>query len=133
MMVLMVKKTALRNKSRKLVYTSILLLLAACGQRPADRASEYQDEAQNKANAAVQVPKSKAAMENEGKVVRQPPVGDGKADGWYYVKDGARRWITNPAWMEAHGLHPGDVVEISSIDLQSIPEDPRPLDEAVGK
>ncbi|MEA0736579.1 hypothetical protein VDF90_12475 [Xanthomonas campestris pv. raphani] len=114
-------------------YICVTLLLAACGQRPADRASEYQDAAQSGANAAVQVPKSKAALENDGKIVRQPPVGDGKADGWYYVKDGARRWITDPAWMEAHGLHAEDVVEISSNDFLSIPEDPRPLDGAATK
>lgn len=133
MMVATVEKAASRSKWLEAICISMLLLLVACGQRPADRASEYQDEAQSKANAAVPVPKSKAALENEGKIVRQPPVGDGKADGWYYVKDGARRWITDPAWLEAHGLHAEDVVEISSDDFRSIPEDPRPLDGSAEK
>ena len=59
----------------------------------------------------------------EGKIVRQPPSTGGKEDGWFFVKDGKRRWISDAAWLEKNGFQATDVIEISAEELQSIPED----------
>jgi len=63
----------------------------------------------------------------EGKIVRQPPSNRGKADGWYWVHDGKRHWISNGGWLKENGFRPEDVIEIPSSDLAAIPEDDRVL------
>lgn len=70
-----------------------------------------------------------AATRFDGKLVRQPPGAGGKEDGWYLVKDGKRRWISNADWLGQNGYTPESVIEISSEEFQSIPEDPMPLGE----
>ena len=74
-------------------------------------------------NAAV----SQVAQKYEGKIVYQPSANRGKDDGWYLVKDGKRRWITDSAWLAKNGYKASEVIEISSIDFDSIPEDSQPL------
>lgn len=70
-----------------------------------------------------------AATRFDGKLVRQPPGAGGKEDGWYLVKDGKRRWISDGAWLGQNGFTPESVIEISSEDFNSILEDPVPLGE----
>lgn len=79
----------------------------------------------SKTNAAAQ----DAAVRYDGKVVRQPPGAGGKAEGWYLVKDGKRRWIVRADWLPQNGLTPESVIEISSEEFNAIPEDPMPLGE----
>lgn len=67
------------------------------------------------------------ASRYEGKIVRQPPGSGGKEDGWYLVKNGMRRWISDGAWLGKNGYSPESVIEISREELQAIPEDPNPL------
>jgi hypothetical protein len=70
-----------------------------------------------------------AATKYDGKIVHQPDAGRGKDDGWFLVKDGKRRWITEATWLEANGFKATDVIYITSEEFNAIPEDPRPLPE----
>jgi hypothetical protein len=70
-----------------------------------------------------------AATKYDGKIVHQPDAGRGKDDGWFLVKDGKRRWITETTWLEANGYKATDVIYITSEEFNAIPEDPRPLPE----
>lgn len=74
------------------------------------------------------VPPSVVAQKYEGKIVRQAPDNRGKEDGWYLVKDGKRKWITDGAWLEKNGFKAEEVMEISSADFNAIEEDPMPLE-----
>ena len=68
------------------------------------------------------------AQKYEGKIVHQPPANRLKEDGWYLVKNGKRRWITNADWLAKNGFQANAVIEISSADFNAIPEDPMPLE-----
>ncbi|MGY3266008.1 hypothetical protein [Lysobacter sp. HA35] len=110
--------------SKNLQLVSALTLtaaLAACGRdQPAPAPS-----------AATSVhPTQRAdsvASRYEGKVVRRAPIDGTKQDGWFFVKDGKRRWIVQAGWLDTQGLKPADVIVISSEELAAIPEDPEPL------
>lgn len=58
----------------------------------------------------------------EGKVVRQPSQNRGREDGWFFVKDGRRTWISGPKWLEENGISSSDVIEISSDEFSLIPD-----------
>jgi len=113
---------------------SVLLAFAAtgCTQKDAEPvpapsvSSEAAPAAEPAADVAAQ---PDAATRFDGKLVRQTPGAGGKADGWYLVKDGKRRWISDGAWLGQNGFTPESVIEISSEDFNSIPEDPMPLGE----
>jgi hypothetical protein len=70
---------------------------------------------------------SEAAKKYNGKIVKQPSAGRGKEDGWFLVKNGKRSWIVDGAWLDKNGFKPTDVIEISSQQFNSIPEDPQPI------
>lgn len=113
---------------------SVLLAFAAtgCTQKDAETvpAPSASTEAAPAAEPVAEVAAPQdAATRFDGKLVRQPPGAGGKEDGWYLVKDGKRRWISNAAWLGQNGYTPESVIEISSEDFQSIPEDPMPLGE----
>ena len=74
------------------------------------------------------VPPSGLAQTYEGKIVRQAPDNRGKEDGWYLVKDGKRKWITDGAWLGKNGFKAEEVLEISASDFAAIPEDPMPVE-----
>lgn len=69
------------------------------------------------------------ARKYDGMIVHQPDAGRGKDDGWFLVKDGKRRWITEAEWLEPNGYRAEDVIYITSQEFKAIPEDPRPLPE----
>ena len=96
-----------------LILASVLLL-SACGENTQDAA---------KTGAVI----SATAQKYEGKIVHQPTANRGKDDGWYLVKNGKRRWITDGAWLAKNGFQANAVIEISSADFNAIPEDPQPL------
>lgn len=100
--------------------------LVGCGKRPgADAASANQPAA---TPSEAKTPAASApASPYEGKVVRRAPIDGSKEDGWFYVKDGKRRWIVDASWLATQGLKPEDVTEISADALQAIPEDPEAL------
>lgn len=101
------------TKRALLAFTSILLL-SACGESVQEAP---------KSGAAI----SASVQKYEGKIIRQPPANRGKDDGWYLVKDGKRRWITDSAWLGKNGYQVGQVIEINSAEFSAIPEDPQPL------
>jgi hypothetical protein len=68
------------------------------------------------------------AQNYDGKIVHQPPANRLKEDGWYLVKNGKRRWITDAGWLAKNGFQANAVIEISSADFNAIPEDPMPLE-----
>lgn len=105
----------------------VLLAMAGCGQSPAERAAKSNEQAVSTAAAESVPATSGLAAEYEGKIVRRPPAGGGKEDGWFLVENGKRRWITDGGWLTAHGRSPADVVEIPAVELAKIPEDPSPL------
>ena len=76
---------------------------------------------------AVTEPASAAALKYDNQIVHQPEAGRGKDDGWFLVKDGMRRWITDDKWPAANGYDPHKVIYITPEEFSSIPEDPRPL------
>ena len=79
---------------------------------------------------------SEAAIKYDNQIVHQHEGGRGKDDGWFLVKEGKRRWITDDQWPGANGYDPYKVIYITSEEFYSIPEDPRPLpnpDEAPAK
>lgn len=78
-------------------------------------------------DAATAEPVSAAALKYENQIVHQPEAGRGKDDGWFLVKDGKRRWITDDQWPAASGYDPHKVIYITPEEFSSIPEDPRPL------
>ena len=39
------------------------------------------------------------------------------------MTQGKRHWIVDAAWLQTKGMTPHDVIEISSEELQAIPED----------
>ena len=98
----------------KVAVIALPLALVACGEK---------SEQGQAPKAAV----SQVAQKYEGKIVHQPSANRGKDDGWYLVKDGKRRWITDSAWLAKNGYKASEVIEISSIDFDSIPEDSQPL------
>lgn len=76
--------------------------------------------------APVTIP-VKPAIKYDGKIVHQPDNNRGKEDGWFLVKDGKRRWITEAGWLQPNGYSAADVIYITSEEFDAIPEDPRPL------
>ena len=70
---------------------------------------------------------SAAALKYDNQIVHQPEAGRGKDDGWFLVKDGKRRWITDDQWPAANGYDPHSVIFITKDEFYSIPEDARPL------
>lgn len=90
-----------------------LFLLSACGDKSQDA-------------KGPSVPSAVIAQKYEGKIVRQPAANRGKDDGWYFVKNGQRKWISDGAWLAKNGFKPESVIEISSTDFNAIPEDPIP-------
>lgn len=118
------------------ISTAAIVLLAfsatGCTQKDAEPvpAPSVSTEPAPAAEPAAEVAAPRdAATRFDGKLVRQPPGAGGKEDGWYFVKDGKRRWISDPAWVAQNGYTPESVIEISSEDFKSIPEDPMPLGE----
>lgn len=98
----------------KIIFIALPLALAACGDKPEQGATS---------TAAV----SQIAQKYEGKIVHQSPANRGKEDGWYLVKDGKRRWISDGAWLAKNGYQPSEIIQIDSAEFNSIPEDPMPL------
>lgn len=98
----------------KAVAIATPLALMACGDR-------------TEQPKGLAPPVSAVAQQYEGKIVRQAPGNRGKDDGWYLVKNGSRRWISDGSWLEKNGYQPSAVIEISSADFHAIPEDPQPL------
>ncbi|HDS1655273.1 hypothetical protein ACNJRW_21055 [Stenotrophomonas maltophilia] len=122
------------NHTKSWAAASMIVLgLVACGKSPSERAAaEGQPAAVSNAqsagaDAAPASPVAGVAQKYEGKVVRQPATGDGKADGWYYVTQGKRHWIINASWLDEKGLSSEDVIEITAEEFQSIPEDAQAL------
>lgn len=68
-----------------------------------------------------------AAGRYDGKVVRRAPLDGSRQDGWFYVKNGKRRWIADGEWLKSIGLEAKDVQAISAEELSAIPEDPEAL------
>ncbi len=113
-------------------FAAAPLMLVACGESPkppVEDAPTAEVAAPTEAApaAAEAAPLSEAAKTYEGKIVHQPPGAGGKEDGWYLVKDGKRRWISDGAWLGKNGYQAADVIEISAEDFKSIVEDPAPL------
>lgn len=79
------------------------------------------------ANDATTDIASAAAVKYDNQIVHQPEGGRGKDDGWFLVKDGKRRWITDDQWPAANGYDPYKVIYITPEEFYSIPEDPNPL------
>ena len=77
--------------------------------------------------AASANPVGEAAMKYDNQIVHQHESGRGKDDGWFLVKEGKRRWITDDKWPAANGYDPQKVIYITSEEFYSIPEDLRPL------
>ncbi|MDQ3039255.1 MAG: hypothetical protein M3Q51_01960 [Pseudomonadota bacterium] len=97
-------------------------------QTPAAPEAQASDSA---APAEVAGPATNAgdvASRYDGKIVRQPPGAGGKEDGWFLVKDGMRRWISDGAWLEKNGYSPDSVIEISREEFQALPENPLPVE-----
>ena len=69
---------------------------------------------------------SEGAKKYDGKIVKQPSDNRGKQDGWFLVKNGKRSWIIDGSWLAKNGYQSIDVIEISSQQFNSIPEDPQP-------
>ena len=67
------------------------------------------------------------AKKYEGKIIRQPSANRGKDDGWYLVKNGKKSWIVDGSWLERNGYKASDVMQIESVEFNSIEEDPQPL------
>lgn len=65
-----------------------------------------------------------AGLKYDGKIVQQPAANRGRDDGWYLVKDGKRSWIPNSVWLAKNGYQENEVIEISSVDFNAIPEEP---------
>ena len=63
----------------------------------------------------------------DGQIVRRAPLDGSRQDGWFYVKNGKRRWIADGAWLKEAGLEAKDVQAIPAETLSAIPEDPEPL------
>lgn len=91
-----------------------VFMLSACGEKAQDAA---------KPAAAV----SAVAQKYEGKIVRQAPANRGKDDGWYLVKNGQRKWISDGAWLAKNGFDASAVIEISGAEFAAMPEDPAPV------
>lgn len=109
-----------------------LFILSACNDRSKQPVEEVVApapvaEATTAAAMEVSVPAETVAPASasayEGKIVRRPPSTGGKEDGWFFVKDGKRRWISDAAWLEKNGYQVTDVMEIPAEELQAIPED----------
>ncbi|TAA44348.1 hypothetical protein EAT51_02885 [Pseudoxanthomonas winnipegensis] len=69
----------------------------------------------------------------DGKVVTRAPLDGSRQDGWFYVKNGKRRWIADGEWLTSIGLEPKDIQRISAEDLSAIPEDPQALEVSTRK
>lgn len=63
----------------------------------------------------------------DGQVLRRAPLDGSRQDGWFYVKDGKRRWIADGEWLKTIGLQPRDIRAVPADTLKAIPEDPTPL------
>lgn len=63
----------------------------------------------------------------DGQIVRRAPLDGSRQDGWFYGKNGKRRWIADGAWLKEAGLEAKDVQAIPAETLSAIPEDPEPL------
>ena len=112
------------------VVLAIALGLAACGKSPAERAAAEGQPAPAAENPAAEPAPAAAnpvAEKYEGKIVPRPASDGGKEDGWFFVEQGKRRWISNGAWLAEHGRSPAEVIEIPAAELAQIPEDPNPL------
>lgn len=70
---------------------------------------------------------SEAAIKYDSQIVHQTEAGRGKDDGWFLVKEGKRRWITDDKWPAANGYDPQKVIYITTEEFYAIPEDLRPL------
>jgi hypothetical protein len=118
---------------KKTIYMKLMLVgvvaLAACGKRPDTTAAPAEPIPTPAAETApVAEARSTAAVSPyEGKIVRRAPTDGGKQDGWFYVKNGKRRWIVDAGWLETQGLKPEDVIEIPADALSAIPEEAEPL------
>lgn len=115
---------------RPLILLAAALLLVACGESPKPPvesagvvAPAPAPETEPASAPAGVVTKPEVVSMYEGKIVRRPPSTGGKEDGWFLVKDGKRRWISDGAWLEKNGYKASDVIEIPADDLQAIPED----------
>ena len=104
-------------KAKKIVLFILVLIgtlgITGCG----DKANQAQTSLGER---------SEASKKYEGKIVKQPSGGRGKEDGWYFVKNGKRSWIVDGGWLDTNGFKPADVIEISSVEFNSIPEDAMP-------
>jgi hypothetical protein len=116
-------------KSLLMCRNSVLLLsvlmLGAC-----DRSSETSvapSPSESAAQPEVATPQapvaSSPAVKYDGKIVHQPDANRGKDDGWFLVKDGKKRWITDAKWLEPNGYKAADVIYITSEEFSAIPED----------
>lgn len=67
---------------------------------------------------------NEVAQRYQGKIVHQRPANRGKDDGLFWVKHGARHWITDAKWIGDNGYMSTDIIEISSKDFNEIVEHP---------
>ncbi len=113
---------------RKIGFFSMFVLVAVATGCTADRPATSQGGASATAEPVSASSQAQTvASQYEGKVVRRSPIDGSKEDGWFFVKDGKRRWITQASWLETQGLSTSDIVVVSSETLAAIPEDPEPL------
>lgn len=113
-----------------LALMALAVLMTACGKQGAPApAAEAPAAVEAPAQAATPVAPvgADAAAKYDNQIIHQPEGGRGKDDGWFLVKEGKRRWITDDKWPAANGYDPTKVVYVTPEEFNSIPEDPRPL------
>jgi uncharacterized lipoprotein NlpE involved in copper resistance len=112
---------------------AVILILSGCNnttKQPAMEEAALPPATDSSVPAVASAPQAETTTASrlyEGKIVRRPPSSGDKQDGWFLVKDGKRRWISDASWLEKNGYRVADVIEISAEELQSIPEDIEPI------
>lgn len=122
------------NKIRSILAVSALATLAAgCSpsqETPASttpKAPSAVEAEASPAPAASTGAVSDAATRYDNQIIQQPEGGRGKDDGWFLVKEGKRRWITDDKWPAANGYDPTKRAYVTTEEFYAIPEDPRTL------
>ncbi len=112
-----------------IALATVCLAAGSCQKSDADVAAGSMDVSAPAANVPASEEPADPAGKYDGMIVHQPDAGRGKDDGWFLVKDGKRRWITDAEWLEPNGYRAEDVIYITSEEFNAISEDPRPLPE----
>lgn len=120
---------------RAALLSASIVLLAACSQPSSPPVASIPSEpvaAPTVPEPASVAPATPTAAQNyEGKIIKRPAAEGGKEDGWYFVKNGERRWIRDSAWLGQNGFKPEDVVQVTAEEFGAIPENPLPADVVV--